>query len=972
MEIGKIYHGFQLLLARPIREMKATAYEFIHEKSGARLLYMETDDDNKVFSITFRTPPQDDMGTAHIVEHSTLCGSRKFPLREPFVELVKGSLNTYLNAMTFSDKTMYPVASRNAKDFQNLLDVYLDAVFYPAMYERKETLMQEGWHYELEDPKGEIVYKGVVYNEMKGAFSSPEALLDKEIQSSLFPDTAYGFESGGDPDAIPQLTQEKFLAFHKKYYHPSNSYIYLYGDMDIEEKLAFLDSAYLSAFERAEIHSEIAEQSLFGGKRAFVKYYPVSPAERLKNKTFLSWNCIVGRAEEAETMLALQVLEHFLLRTQGAPLKKALIDAGVGKDVLSSFGDGILQPTFSIVVTGAEEEKMALFETTLRSTLEKLAKDGIDQTLIEASVNLLEFRLREANFGSSPKGLVYNIRILDSWLYGLPPELYVSYEKPLENIKAGYRHGYFERLIKERLLENRHVTTIVLKPQANLAEKRDREVREALAAYKKTLSKEEIAALVETTRKLHECQKAPDSPQALATIPLLNLSDIEPQAEKIVCEKRQYQGSDILYHELPTNKIAYLGLYFDLRYVPQEDISYAYLLSELLGKVSTSKRDYGELANLVNLHTGGISYDAIAYTDAVDADAYYPKFKIKAKALASKIPELFSILTEVLTKSVFTDRRRLRELIDEMRALWELHLQRSAQQVAAGRVVSYFSDGGVFNEEGLLSFYDFVVKLDREFDARIETVSEKLTELCSRIFNSHNLLTSIALEKEDYPLFEDAFGTFYTRLSSVSYPVQKYQFHPKKRNEGLMSSSKIQYVVKGANFRHLGFSYVGSLRVMETILRYEYLWSKIRVQGGAYGAFTQLRRNGNMVFGSYRDPNLAETIDVYDHTAQYLRSFQVDEREMTKYIIGTISALDTPLTPQMKGDAAAECYIRHISQVDLQKERDEVLATTAEDIRYLGDLIDACMKENYLCVFGGEEKLKKHRELFGELKSVFE
>jgi len=952
--------------------MKATAYEFIHEKSRARLLYMETDDDNKVFSITFRTPPQDDMGTAHIVEHSTLCGSRKFPLREPFVELVKGSLNTYLNAMTFSDKTMYPVASRNAKDFQNLLDVYLDAVFYPAMYERKETLMQEGWHYELEDPKGEIVYKGVVYNEMKGAFSSPEALLDKEIQSSLFPDTTYGFESGGDPDAIPQLTQEKFLAFHKKYYHPSNSYIYLYGDMDIEEKLAFLDSAYLSAFERAEIHSEIAEQSLFDGKRAFVKYYPVSPAERLKNKTFLSWNCIVGRAEEAETMLALQVLEHFLLRTQGAPLKKALIDAGVGKDVLSSFGDGILQPTFSIVVTGAEEEKMALFETTLRSTLEKLAKDGIDQTLIEASVNLLEFRLREANFGSSPKGLVYNIRILDSWLYGLPPELYVAYEKPLENIKAGYRHGYFERLIKERLLENRHVTTIVLKPQANLAEKRDREVREALAAYKKTLSEEEIAALVETTRKLHERQKAPDSPQALATIPLLKLSDIEPQAEKIVCEKRQYQGSDILYHELPTNKIAYLGLYFDLRYVPQEDISYAYLLSELLGKVSTSKRGYGELANLVNLHTGGISYDAIAYTDAVDADAYYPKFKIKAKALASKIPELFSILTEVLTKSVFTDRQRLRELIDETRALWELHLQRSAQQVAAGRVVSYFSDGGVFNEEGLLSFYDFVVKLDREFDARIETVSEKLTELCSRIFNSRNLLTSIALEKEDYPPFKDAFGTFYTGLSSVSYPVQRYQFHPKKRNEGLMSSSKIQYVVKGANFRHLGFSYVGSLRVMETILRYEYLWSKIRVQGGAYGAFTQLRRNGNMVFGSYRDPNLAETIDVYDHTAQYLRSFQVDEREMTKYIIGTISALDTPLTPQMKGDAAAECYIRHISQADLQKERDEVLATTAEDIRRLGDLIDACMKENYLCVFGGEEKLKKHRALFGELKSVFE
>lgn len=971
LEIGKIYHGFKLEAIKKIKEIHATANLFYHEKSGARLLFMENKDDNKVFSITFRTPPSDSTGVPHIVEHSVLCGSRKFPLREPFVELVKGSLNTYLNAMTYADKTMYPVASRNDKDFQNLMDVYLDAVFYPCMYECPEILMQEGWHYEALNTEDELTYKGVVYNEMKGAFSSPEAILDKEVLSSLFPDTTYGVESGGDPEVIPELTQEMFLDFHKKYYHPSNSYIYLYGDMDIEEKLSFINEEYLQKFEQAVIDSKIVEQKLYNGKKSFKKYYPISSNEQTEDKTFLSWNCIVGKASEAETMLALQILEHSLLRTPAAPLKKALIDAGISKDILSSFDDGILQPTFSIIATGSNGDQCDTFEKVIIETLEKLVAEGIDQELIEASVNLLEFRLRESDYGQSPKGLIYNIKLMSSWLYDEDPTMYLAYEGALQHIKAEMKHGYFEKLIQERLLNNKHVTTLILEPKQGLAEEKAKEVRDFLAEYKRKLSPAELKNLVEMTQKLEQRQTTPDAPEALSTIPLLKLSDINAKAEPLIFEERKLDDIDVLFHDIETNQIVYMNLYFSTETLPQELLPYAYLLAELLGKVSTSKRAYSDLANAINLNTGGIGFDVIAYTDADSAETYYPKFKIKAKTLVSKLPKLCELLAEIMISSEFTDKKRMRELINQLKATLEMYLLRNAQQVASGRVLSYFSAAGKYNEGGMLSFYEFIVELDKNFEQDFDNIVEKLQSLGEYVFNKKSLLVSITLEEENYAVFVDAFATIKQGLAVKEFPKQTYNFNIAKRNEGLMTSSKIQYVVKGANFKKLGFDFTGSMKVLETILRYEYLWMKIRVQGGAYGAFTQFRRNGNMVFGSYRDPNLIETIETYNQTAAYLRTFEVDEREMTKYIIGTMSGLDTPLTAQMKGEVAADCYIRHIKQEYIQKEREEVLATRQADIRKLAELIDACMKENYLCVLGNEEKIKKHEDVFGELKNIF-
>lgn len=971
LTVGQQYSGFTLQEITKVKEISSTAYQFTHKKSGARLLFMENEDDNKVFSITFRTPPSDSTGVAHIVEHSVLCGSRKFPMKEPFVELIKGSLNTYLNAMTFSDKTMYPVASRNDKDFQNLMDVYLDAVFYPVMYDCPEVFMQEGWHYEAESKEADLTYKGVVYNEMKGAFSSPEAILDKEILASLFPDTTYGYESGGDPDVIPALTLEGFLGFHRKYYHPSNSYIYLYGKMDIEEKLAFLDKEYLAAFTAKSIDSAITNQELFTEPKFVEAFYPASANEDIHDKTFLSLNCIVGQAEETETMMALQILEHFLLRTQSAPLKKALIDANIGKDVLSSFADSILQPCFSIIVSGSDEAKVEAFKRVTKETLANLVRDGIDRELIEASINLLEFKLREADFGQSPKGLIYNIKCMDSWLYDASPLLGISYEKPLRNIKQALGNRYFEQLIESKFLNNSHMTLVVLKPKQGMGEMRAREIKAELAAQKQKLSEFELEQFVAMTKKLKLRQETPDTAEALATIPLLKLQDIEPKSEQLVLEEKLEEHTKVLFHPLTTNRIAYLNLYFNAATIPQELVSYAFLLAEFLGKVSTERYNYGELANVVNSSTGGIAYDVIAFTESHSAEVYYPKFKIKAKALVEKLPKLCEIIAEVITKSKFDDKKRMKELIAQLKSSLEMYLLRNAQQVVAGRVLSYFSPASRYNEQGLLSFYEFIVELDKNFDGKYPVIQENFAKIMPMIFNKNELVTSITLEKNDYQTFVEAYPKIVDGLNEQKFAEQTYAFEINPLNEGLMTSSKIQYVAKGANFNRLGFKFTGSLRVLETILRYDYMWNRIRVQGGAYGAFTQFRRTGNMVFGSYRDPNLTETIDVYDETAAYMRNFTVDEREMTKYIIGTMSSLDTPLTAQMKGEVAAECYIRHITQADIQGERNQVLTTGQQDIRDLAALIDACMKENYLCVLGGEEKIKENKAVFHQLKHVF-
>ena len=968
MKIDDVIHGFRLIRSEEIAEADGHGHTFVHEKTGARLFFLETEDDNKVFSISFRTPPVDDTGVAHIVEHSVLCGSRKYPLKEPFVELVKGSLNTFLNAMTFPDKTMYPVASRNDRDFQNLMDVYLDAVFYPAMRENPQILMQEGWHYEMDDADAPLRYSGVVYNEMKGALSAPDDLLGSRIMAALYPDTTYGCESGGDPEAIPTLTQEMFLDFHAHYYHPSNSYIYLYGDMDIAEKLAYLDRAYLSHFERIPVPSRIDRQQVFAGQVVKEHFYPIGADEPLEENAFLSLNWVIGDTTDRKRVMALQILDHALLRMQGAPLRQALIDAGLGRDVDSNYESDVLQPFFSIIVSKSEVARAEEFVRIVKETLTKLADGGLDHMLVKAALNTLEFRLRESDFGSSPKGLIYGIRMMKTWLYDGAPADYLRYEDVLAELKEGLENGYFEQVIRESFLENPHEALVTLAPSRTLGQERAAAQEAILAEKKAAMSADEIAKVMDDCAALKAAQEAPDTEEALASIPILARSDIRKEAEHLPLEIRDLEGTQILYSDIETNGIVYLNFYFPMAAVAQEDLQYAYLLAEMFGAVDTARHTYAELAMLRSLYTGGFGADIVAYTRAGEPDSLAPRFKLRAKVLRENLPRLFDLLAEIMTESDFTGAKRVRELIDEEKTGMELSLQRAANQVVAARIAADLTPSGRYAEVGGLPFHDFLRAFKDDFDARHTEMQAAFARILPQIFNQNDLMVSVTAAAEDYDGIAAGLAAFQQKLSSEAFPAAPYTWEIAPKNEGLMTQSRVQYVAKGANFIKLGYEYTGVLRVLETLLRYDYFWTRIRVQGGAYGAMTQFNRNGFMIFSSYRDPNLAETFTVLDETADYVRAFDVSDREMDKFIIGTMSSVDTPLTPQMKGDIAATFHLRNITWEDRQRAREEILTARQEDVRALAPMIEAAMRENVCCVLGGEEKIRANAALFDEIR----
>lgn len=973
LELGAIYSGFVLKEENKLKEINSLGRLFVHEKSGARLYNIENDDDNKVFSISFRTPPKENSGVAHIIEHSVLCGSEKFPLKEPFVELAKGSLNTFLNALTFADKTMYPIASKNEKDFYNLMDVYLDAVFNPNIYKYEEIFMQEGWHYELDNPDDKLTYKGVVYNEMKGAYSSPETILYHRIMQSLFPDSIYKNESGGSPEAIPDLTYEQFLNFHKRYYHPSNSYIYIYGNGDILKQLEFLDNNYLKNYSSIRIDSEIVAQKPSQDLIELKDSYSISQNENDTNKTYMCLNFVCGEKLDAEHYLAFDILEHFLLETPAAPLKTALLKSNIGKDVFGSYDGGIKQPVFSIIVKNSDESKEEQFKKLVSDTLINIISKGIDKKLIEGAINFKEFRLREADYNSMPKGLIYNMRVMDSWLYDGEPYKYLEYDEALKKIKSALTTDYFEKLIQEYILNSKHSSIVILNPQKGLGQEKEKYLEKILDEKKASLTKEEIDKIISNTKKLKERQNARDSKEDLQSIPLLSLEDIDRNAEKLPLVEKEINSKKVLFHPIFTNKIAYLNFYFDMTTVPQELLPYVSLLSYILEKVSTEKYNYAELANEINIYTGGIKSHVEIYNGNNKFDSYHPKFTIRAKATISNLPNLIEILEEVVKKSKFDDIKRLKEIIDETKSRFEMVITDSAHILAANRLISYFSSSGKLQDlVSGLSFYKFLENIESNYDKIANEITEKIEKVYKLIFNTDNIIVGVTCDEEDYAKVEEMIGKTFDFLGDNKLKKYNYSFDMTISNEGLLSPGKVQYVAKGFNFLELGYKYKGTMAVAKTILSLDYLWNKVRVEGGAYGCFASFQLSGNAYFVSYRDPNLKETLNAYDNIPQYLSGFDTNKREMSKYVIGTISRLDSPMTPSMKGEQADEDYIRKISYEDIQRERNEVLATRSEDIKELGSLFEKAFRQNYICVVGGESKLKEDQKLFSSITQIFQ
>jgi len=972
-EIGGVYHGFKLLEERPLREIGSTGRLFEHVKSGARLMSLANDDPNKVFCIGFRTPPSDDTGVPHILEHSVLCGSRKFPSKEPFVELAKGSLNTFLNAMTYPDKTIYPVASKNAKDFENLMEVYLDAVLHPRIYEKPEILMQEGWHYELPEKDAPLGCKGVVYNEMKGAFSSPERMLVTELQRSLYPDTTYGCVSGGHPDSIPELTHEAFLGFHRRFYHPSNSYIFLYGDGDLAAQLGFLDARHLYEFDRSPADSAIQEQAAFDSPREAESSYPLSSEDDGKGKSFLSLGWVCGKAADPELYTALEILQSMLLDMPGAPLKEALIKAGVGQDVVGYCNSSILQPMFGVIVKYSDPEKRERFLSVVDETLRRLASEGLDRDLVEAGLNSTEFYMREAEHAGLPKGLFYGIVAFDSWLYDADPFVHLAFDATFRRIReAAGKGGFFEGIIKDLLLDNDHRSCVLLRPEPGLLEKQEGALSDVLAGKKAAMSDAQLQALVAETARLKELQAAPDSPEVLAKIPLLSIEDIDPESERLPLTETELAGARTLHHDLATNGILYLTLLFDTSGVPQDRLQHLALLSGVLGKLGTRERSYADLSKQINIHTGGLSFGTEIFPEPEDESRFHPKLALRAKALVPRAGKLAALAGEILTGSVFSDKERLLEVLRELKSDLEVRIKSSGHVLSKQRLFSYFSGPGKYEElvRGV-SFYRFVADLEKEFSLRSDETVRVLEELARSVFVQDKLVLSATVSAQDLEKVRAELGSLTSALPRGGGAPAGYRFELVKKNEGLMTPSQVQYVAKGYNYRRLGFPYTGKLAVLRTIVGLDHLWNKVRVQGGAYGAFMVVDRGGSLAFLSYRDPNIEKTLEAYHGTVGYLKDFSPDAREMAKYIIGTVGKMDRHLTPWEKGDLAAREFLMGLTHADIQKERDDVLSTTPEDIRSLAGMVEQVLAQDHLCVLGSEGRIKETEGVFASKETVF-
>ncbi|ETT57653.1 peptidase M16 [Paenibacillus odorifer] len=968
---GNIYYGFQVVNEEFIREIDSAVFTMEHLKSGARLLFVQNQDDNKVFSVSFRTPPEDSTGVFHILEHSVLCGSEKYPVKEPFVELLKGSMQTFLNAFTFGDKTMYPVASRNEQDFSNLMEVYLDSVFQPNIYKQKEIFEQEGWHYELQQTEADLIYKGVVYNEMKGSYSSPFTVLMDRIKKSLYPDTIYRHSSGGDPQEIPALTYEQFLKAHSNYYHPSNSYFYLYGDVSIEEKLQFIDQEYLSRYEKNSFDTTIPLQQPTG-MTELVADYPILEAETADDKTYLSLNYVIGTSTDRELNLAFDILKSMLMDSNAAPLKQALLESGLGKDAFAFYSDSMVQPLLGITLTHSNASAKDAFVELVKTTLSSLVKNGLDEKLVLAAVNSKEFELREADFSRYPKGLTYNIEVMKSWLYDGQPSTHMLYEEVFTTIREKITDRYFEKLIEVYLLNSDHCSLVVLNPSKTIAADKEASTQRQLSEYKSSQQPDQLEQLVQSTQHLLARQGRADAAEDLQKLPSLSLQDINRSAEpQVPSHEYNLEGLKLIHHDVSTQKIAYCKFYWDTSVVAPEQIPYLVLLAEVLGQMETASYSIEELTSEIGIKTGGIHFKNEIFGAAKDTGAsYQPKFTAQVKVMAGHIGESLDLLRELLYTSALDNLTKLQEIVRREASQMESVLNQKGNEIAASRLMSYFSDMGAYQEQqGGVAYYRFIRELAEKIDQQGAEVADTLKDICAVLFNKQNLIISVTGTPDLY----EEFAANVAKLDIQDRPVvnkPKITAQGHADNEGFMSSSQVQYVVKGYDFNKLGFTYSGKMQVLKKIMSLTYLWNAVRVKGGAYGGSLMLRRDGILMFTSYRDPNLQETLEVYDQAYRFTEGYEADADEMTKAVIGTLSMLDQPLSPSAQGRRADRYYFEQVTGAELQQERDEILSTTPEDIRQYADLLKAVTEQNYFTVVGNASKLESKKVLFGNLEEL--
>ncbi|MBN1847596.1 MAG: insulinase family protein [Deltaproteobacteria bacterium] len=951
---------FELLNQQDIPELNTRAFFYRHKQTSAEILSLVNDDENEVFGISFRTPPPDSTGLPHILEHSVLCGSRKYPVKEPFVELLKGSLQTFLNAMTYPDKTCYPVASQNVKDFYNLVDVYMDAVFYPRL--TPHIFQQEGWHYELEQEKDPLIYKGVVFNEMKGAYSSPDTLLAEYSLQSLFPDNAYGLDAGGDPGKIPNLTYDQFKAFHQMYYHPSNAKIFFYGNDDPDHRL-FLMGEYLKDFTRMEIQSSIPLQQLFHRPKRFIRPYPSGNGEGEALKGFITINWMLCETIDKETNLALHLLEYILLGMPGSPLRKALIESNLGEGLTGQgLGSEIRQIYFSTGLKGIDLDNVDRIEILIIQTLKRLVENRIDPHTIEAAFNSIEFSLRENNTGSYPRGLVIMLRALTTWLYDNDPLALVAFEGPLQAVKSRYAADplLFEKMIEKYFLDNPHRTTVILKPDTELTEKEKRAEEERLKKVRATMGPNALQEVIRSTEELKKLQQTPDPPGSLATIPRLKLSDLERVNKNIPIVSTLYGNTPILYHDLFTNGIVYLDMGLNLHVLPQKYLPYIHLFSHALLEMGTNKEDYVTLSQRISRKTGGISpslYSSVV-KDHQTASAW---LFLRGKVMTARTEELLNIIKDLFLDVRLDNQERFRQIVLEVKAGLEQRLIPNGHQFVNLRLRSHFNEADWASEQmSGISYLFFLRNLAEAVEKQWPRVLNDLQTIHHHLINRNALLVNVTMDEAGWSHVRPQVDGFLADMPLSEVYPEKWSPFQLPGFEGMTIPSQVNYVGKGVNLYQNHYKFHGSVHVISRFLRNSWLWDRVRVQGGAYGAFCLFDRlSGTMTFVSYRDPNLLATLDIFDRSAKYLKELSLNDDERTKCIVGAIGDMDSYKLPDAKGYTSMVRYLSGETDEDRQRIREEVLGTTVSDFKAFSGVLDSVKNNGLVKILGSQSAIQE-------------
>lgn len=962
MQVHDTLHGFVVTASRPLPELHATLWEMTYEKNGARLVWLQREDDNKTFAITFKTIPSDDTGVFHILEHSVLCGSDKFPVKEPFVELLKGSLQTFLNAMTFPDKTMYPVSSRNDRDFLNLTDVYMDAVLHPSIYHKPEIFRQEGWHYALEE--GEPAYNGVVFNEMKGAYSDVETVMYQELTRLLFPNHCYGYSSGGDPVHIPELTYEQFIRSHQTYYHPSNARIFLDGAVVLDDVLALLDS-YLKDYDRLELNSDIPLQPPVPYTEATLPYEVAPDAE--DNRVQLAWGYIYGTFEERERSIAVQILTDVLCGSNEAPLKKAILSTGLAEDIYFQMDDGTKQQLLLLEMRNVAADRVEEARRVLRDTLTALKESGLDREQITASLNRLEFRARAKDYGSYPRGVIYAMTTMESWLYDGDPAQNLCCDEVFTSVRKKLETDYFEQVLDETLLHNLHCASICMTPSATLGEEKRQKEAARLAADMADWTSEQKNAYIAEEQALRRAQETPDTPEQLATLPRLSLEDVDGEPERLPLQKQQLGGCEVLMHEVNTDGIVYAELYFSAAGLTGEELSCAALLCDMLGSAATARHTRLSLQNAIRTHLGDLSFSPVSFTRQGQANSATPYLMVSVSLLESKKAEAISLIGEILGSSDLDDKELLLQLLRQGKLADEESLTAAGHRYALGRVAASCTAEGAIQEyfdglEGCL----WVRRTEAAFAEKADALCAQLKDIRARVFTRERLTISVTGEIDE-TFCRALAGT--VAVSGRAVPPAEYRPLPIDR-EGIRIPSGVAYAVKGTHLGELEAEYNGTMRVAAGLLSLHYLWNAIRVQGGAYGSGFVSRPNGVVGMYSYRDPSPARSLSFYDKAAEFLESFCDGDESLTPYIIGAVADTDPLLTPHRKGVSAAARYFTGRDHEDICRLREEILSTDRAQLKALCGLLRRMAEKSAVCVVGGQAALESCGEQLTVIRSL--